>query len=190
MKKVFNILSLAVFSIIMMTACNNSKSSSNNSTRLGRVSHFFTNLFNNEEDKIIDVATNYLRAINFDCDFEKAKEYATPETHDLLNLLSQFWSMSMDSIDSDFRDMYINSTVDITSVEIFDDSTANVQYLLTVIDKDGNVDKDALGEEGGIGELMLKKINNQWLAHQSKEDSQSDEFIDEEFEETEETDSI
>lgn len=166
MKKVFNILSLAVFSIIMMTACNN------------------------EKKEIETVATNYLRAINFDCDFEKAKEYATPETHDLLNLLSQFWSMSMDSIDSDFRDMYINSTVDITSVEIFDDSTANVQYLLTVIDKDGNVDKDALGEEGGIGELMLKKINNQWLAHQSKEDSQSDEFIDEEFEETEETDSI
>ena len=58
------------------------------------------------------------------------------------------------------------------------------------IDKDGNVDKDALGEEGGTGELMLKKINNQWLAHQSKEDSQSDEFIDEEFEEVEETDSI
>ena len=101
MKKVFKILSLAVVSFVMITACNS------------------------DEKEIKTVATNYLRAINFDCDFEKAKEYATPETYDLLDLLNQFWSMSMDSIDSDFRDMYANSTVDITSVEIFDDSTRN-----------------------------------------------------------------
>ena len=163
MKKVFKILSLAVVSFVMMTACNS------------------------DEKEIKTVATNYLRAINFDCDFEKAKEYATPETHDLLDLLNQFWSMSMDSIDSDFRDMYANSTVDITSVEIFDDSTANVQYLLTVIDKEGNVDNEAFGEEGGKGELMVKKLNGQWLAHQSKEESQDDEILDDEIlEESEE----
>lgn len=163
MKKVFKILSLAVVSFVMMTACNS------------------------DEKEIKTVATNYLRAINFDCDFEKAKEYATPETHDLLDLLNQFWSMSMDSIDSDFRDMYANSTVDITSVEIFDDSTANVQYLLTVIDKEGNVDNEAFGEEGGKGELMVKKLNGQWLAHQSKEESQDDEILEDEIlEETEE----
>lgn len=163
MKKTFKILSLAVVSFVMMTACNS------------------------DEKEIKTVATNYLRAINFDCDFEKAKEYATPETHDLLDLLNQFWSMSMDSIDSDFRDMYANSTVDITSVEIFDDSTANVQYLLTVIDKEGNVDNEAFGEEGGKGELMVKKLNGQWLAHQSKEESQDDEILEDEIlEETEE----
>lgn len=163
MKKVFKILSLAVVSFVMMTACNS------------------------DEKEIKTVATNYLRAINFDCDFEKAKEYATPETYDLLDLLNQFWSMSMDSIDSDFRDMYANSTVDITSVEIFDDSTANVQYLLTVIDKEGNVDNEAFGEEGGKGELMVKKLNGQWLAHQSKEESQDDEILDDEIlEESEE----
>lgn len=163
MKKVFKILSLAVVSFVMMTACNS------------------------DEKEIKTVATNYLRAINFDCDFEKAKEYATPETHDLLDLLNQFWSMSMDSIDSDFRDMYANSTVDITSVEIFDDSTANVQYLLTVIDKEGNVDNEAFGEEGGKGELMVKKLNGQWLAHQSKEESQDDEILEDEIlEESEE----
>ncbi len=163
MKKVFKILSLAVVSFVMMTACNS------------------------DEKEIKTVATNYLRAINFDCDFEKAKEYATPETYDLLDLLNQFWSMSMDSIDSDFRDMYANSTVDITSVEIFDDSTANVQYLLTVIDKEGNVDNEAFGEEGGKGELMVKKLNGQWLAHQSKEESQDDEILEDEIlEESEE----
>lgn len=163
MKKVFKILSLAVVSFVMMTACNS------------------------DEKEIKAVATNYLRAINFDCDFEKAKEYATPETYDLLDLLNQFWSMSMDSIDSDFRDMYANSTVDITSVEIFDDSTANVQYLLTVIDKEGNVDNEAFGEEGGKGELMVKKLNGQWLAHQSKEESQDDEILEDEIlEESEE----
>lgn len=163
MKKVFKILSLAVVSFVMITACNS------------------------DEKEIKTVATNYLRAINFDCDFEKAKEYATPETYDLLDLLNQFWSMSMDSIDSDFRDMYANSTVDITSVEIFDDSTANVQYLLTVIDKEGNVDNEAFGEEGGKGELMVKKLNGQWLAHQSKEESQDDEILEDEIlEESEE----
>ena len=163
MKKTFKILSLAVVSFVMMTACNS------------------------DEKEIKTVATNYLRAINFDCDFEKAKEYATPETYDLLDLLNQFWSMSMDSIDSDFRDMYANSTVDITSVEIFDDSTANVQYLLTVIDKEGNVDNEAFGEEGGKGELMVKKLNGQWLAHQSKEESQDDEILEDEIlEESEE----
>ncbi|MBR3939366.1 MAG: DUF4878 domain-containing protein [Bacteroidales bacterium] len=165
MKKVFKILSLAVVSFVMITACNS------------------------DEKEIKTVATNYLRAINFDCDFEKAKEYATPETYDLLDLLNQFWSMSMDSIDSDFRDMYANSTVDITSVEIFDDSTANVQYLLTVIDKEGNVDNEAFGEEGGKGELMVKKLNGQWLAHQSKEESQDDEILEDEIlEESEEID--
>lgn len=165
MKKTFKILSLAVVSFVMITACNS------------------------DEKEIKTVATNYLRAINFDCDFEKAKEYATPETYDLLDLLNQFWSMSMDSIDSDFRDMYANSTVDITSVEIFDDSTANVQYLLTVIDKEGNVDNEAFGEEGGKGELMVKKLNGQWLAHQSKEESQDDEILEDEIlEESEEID--
>mgnify|MGYP003446571399 FL=1 len=69
MKKTFKILSLAVVSFMIMTACNSDKK------------------------QIESVAVDYLRAINIDCDFNKAKEFATPETQELLSLLNQLFPL-------------------------------------------------------------------------------------------------
>ena len=169
MKKAFKILSLAVVSFVMMTACNSDKK------------------------QIQTVAVDYLRAINIDCDFNKAKEFATPETQELLTLLNQLFSPSDSSamIDLAFKEKFANSTIDIIAIEMENDSTANVEYKIIVKDKDGNIDTETLSEEDGHGILLVKKVDDQWLAHQPKEtpgEESDNDFFEEE--EAEITDSI
>ena len=157
MKKTFKILSLAVVSFMMMTACNSDKK------------------------QIESVAVDYLRAINIDCDFNKAKQFATPETQELLTLLEQLFSPEDATaiIDSAFREKFANSTIDILAIEIEDDSIATVEYKIVVKDKDGNIDTEALSEENSHGAILVKKVDSKWLAHQPKE-TPEEEMMDEE----------
>lgn len=170
MKKTFKILSLAVVSFVMMTACNSDKK------------------------QIESVAVDYLRAMNIDCDFNKAKDFATPETQELLTLLNQLMPSDSDSssvIDAAFKEKFANSTINIIAIEMENDSIANVEYQITVKDKDGNIDTETLSEEDGHGMLLVKKVDSKWLAHQPKESPEEplDDFS--EMEEEEEiTDSI
>ena len=170
MKKTFKILSLAVVSFVMMTACNSDKK------------------------QIESVAVDYLRAINIDCDFNKAKEFATPETQELLSLLNQLFSPTDSSsvIDAAFKEKFANSNIDIIAIDMENDSTANVEYKISVLDKDGNIDTETLKEEDGHRILLVKKVDSKWLAHQPKESPEEDLFDDfSEMEEEEEiTDSI
>ena len=165
MKKTFKILSLAVLSFVMMTACNS------------------------DRKQIETVAVDYLRAINIDCDFNKAKQFATPETQELLTLLDQLFSPGDSSavIDAAFKEKFANSTIEIVAIEMESDSIADVEYKIIVKDKDGNIDTEALGEENSQGALLVKKVDSQWLAHQPKEapeneimEEDEEEIIDEE----------
>ena len=157
MKKTFKILSLAVITFVMMTACNS------------------------DRKQIETVAVDYLRAINIDCDFNKAKQFATPETQELLTLLDQLFSPGDSSavIDAAFKEKFANSTIEIVAIEMESDSSAAVEYKIIVKDKDGNIDTETLSEENSRGALLVKKVDSKWLAHQPKE-APENEFIEEE----------
>lgn len=149
MKKTFKILALAVVSCVLMTACGNS-----------------------ENDEITDVATKFLLAINVECDFGKAKEYATPQSYELLDQLNIFFGATEENpgfIDVEHKKRFENTQVDILKIDIENDSMATVIYEIKVIGKDGKVDSTALDGENSKGSLPLRKIDGQWLVHQPKE---------------------
>ena len=78
--------------------------------------------------------------------------------------------------------------IDIIAIDMENDSTANVEYKISVLDKDGNIDTETLKEEDGHGILLVKKVDSKWLAHQPKESAEEDLFDD--FSEMEEEEEI
>jgi hypothetical protein len=164
MRKTFKIITLAVISCLVAVACNS----------------------NSNEKQIKETAKNYLHSINIECDFAKAKQFASPETQELLVLLDQIFSQSSQSsgaIDLEFKERYKNNSIDILDIEYESDSTAVVKYKISIFDENGNLDTEALGEDSGEGTLNMKKIDSKWYAHQPKEAPEDDFTFGEESEE-------
>lgn len=107
-----------------------------------------------EKKKIEKVAHGYLYAINKD-DFAEAYKYSDDETKKLIDILEEVYkSSNPDSIAPTIS----NVNVSILHVEITSDSTADVEYQTR---------QDNVLIDDNV--LNMKKVNNQWLVHQTKE---------------------
>lgn len=115
---------------------------------------------NKEKKKITQVANKYLKALYKDLDPLKAKEFATQESIPFLDLISQVHMMSGDIEIA--RKESKNAVIELGEITIKNE-TAKVCFSVI------------LNDEKTEEVLQLKKVDEKWLVHQTKESPASEE---------------
>ncbi len=109
---------------------------------------------NREEKKAREVAENYLQSMQKG-DFAHAKEFVVTEGIDVVNIMQAM---------SETTETFDDSPCTVESVEITDDTSANIMYI-----KGQDSSKDTLVME-------MRKRNGEWKVVPTKEDRHPNDF--------------
>lgn len=122
-----------------------------------------------DKKEIEDSIVGYLEAMITD-NFNEAYKYSDNDTKELVSIMEQIYNMSDKGDNMSYADtLHTNKDkkVDITvlHINIINDTSAEVSYNARLNNEliDSNI-------------LEMRKVNNEWLVHQSKENSTSELF--------------
>ena len=122
-----------------------------------------------DKKEIETSVVGYLEAMISD-NFGEAYKYSDNDTKELVSVMEQIYNISDTDNNMSYADTLSTAKekkVDVTIIEIniTSDTSAKVSYLAHLNNEliDSNV-------------LEMRKVNNQWLVHQSKESSTSELF--------------